>query len=459
MHYLDFLSEPQTNLIFQRKSNKTNFGGILFIVFVFIMSYISTAYIIDYLYNDKYIVEYYSLFNTTINKKDKLNEDPELNPTINFAFELTDQHGNILSDNFKLYSKNIELKRNEYYEFKVSDFNIGLDYENYEREKIYEGEDYLQLIIKYNGFELNHQSDEAPLNKENKNFEFIQYFYPKECKWIFLDWEVIKYREEKGVPKLFNLFQIQDDEYISGFISSSKEVTMSKLISDNNILSIKMLNYHNKYTEYKRKKIGVLDLVSKLGALFSTFYFCFSCALRFYSNTFNNYKIVENILKTNLINMKEIELSNNINNSFKKNNNANISNKGKEKEVDNNSENNSNRSIPLLNTNLLDINDLNSDLEDNDNEEKNPLQNLPKFSFFHYLFNNIYFDCCDKIKKQEVINVYNQIIQKYFSVEKIILNQIKLEHLFKDYKWNNALLNNIENNILFMKLKKILKLF
>ena len=80
----------------------------------------------------------------------------------------------------------------------MSEFEIYLRYDDYEREKYYAVGEYLQLKIKYSGFELNHQSDEAPLIKTDKKyFEFTHYFYPKERKWLFLDWEVIKLRRKK----------------------------------------------------------------------------------------------------------------------------------------------------------------------------------------------------------------------------------------------------------------------
>ena len=41
------------------------------------------------------------------------------------------------------------------------------------------------------------------------------------------------------------------------------------------------------------------------------------------------------------------------------------------------------------------------------------------------------------------------------SVDYILYNLIKLENLFKDYTWNNPTLNNLENNDLLIKLKKI----
>ena len=51
----------------------------------------------------------------------------------------------------------------------MSEFEIYLRYDDYEREKYYAVGEYLQLKIKYSGFELNHQSDESlflPKRKE-----------------------------------------------------------------------------------------------------------------------------------------------------------------------------------------------------------------------------------------------------------------------------------------------------
>ena len=38
----------------------------------------------------------------------------------------------------------------------------------------------------------------------------------------------------------------------------------------------------------------------------------------------------------------------------------------------------------------------------------------------------------------------------------IIYNQMKLENLFKDYKWNNPELNTIENNKMIADLKLLI---
>ena len=45
MHYLDFLNEPPKIYIFQKEKGKTNFGGVLFFIYIIIMIMISLIYI------------------------------------------------------------------------------------------------------------------------------------------------------------------------------------------------------------------------------------------------------------------------------------------------------------------------------------------------------------------------------------------------------------------------------
>lgn len=90
-------------------------------------------------------------------------------------------------------------------------------------------------------------------------------------------------------------------------------------------------------------------------------------------------------------------------------------------------------------------------------DEDRPLEEFPKHSFFEFFYNNIYCKCCKKRKNQEIINVYNEILFKYFSVDTILYNQIKLENILKDYHWDNPTLYSIEKNNLIIKLKRIIK--
>ena len=43
------------------------------------------------------------------------------------------------------------------------------------------------------------------------------------------------------------------------------------------------------------------------------------------------------------------------------------------------------------------------------------------------------------------------------SIDSLLYNQIKLENLFNDYKWNKNILNNIQINVMVNQLNNIWK--
>ena len=105
MHFLDFLSSSPKFFIFQKETAKTNFGGILFLIYIIVMISISLAYIVNYAVNDKYTYEIKIIDNTTNNEPinifseesplEILNEDDELNPSINFSMVMPNTYGYI----------------------------------------------------------------------------------------------------------------------------------------------------------------------------------------------------------------------------------------------------------------------------------------------------------------------------------------------------------------------------
>ena len=121
-----------------------------------------------------------------------------------------------------------------------------------------------------------------------------------------------------------------------------------------------------------------------------------------------------------------------------------------------------NKSQPLISKksheeeNKININNsMNEEIfEENKINETSPFT-LNKLYFYHFYFNNIYCICCKTIKNQERINITNEILYKYLSIDHLLFNQMILEKLFKDYKWNNPSLNNIQNNKMIIKLKNI----
>ena len=54
-----------------------------------------------------------------------------------------------------------------------------------------------------------------------------------------------------------------------------------------------MNNNHKQYTEYKKNKKSILDVLADIGALFSTLFSVFTSIFNFYSKNFDNYKIIK----------------------------------------------------------------------------------------------------------------------------------------------------------------------
>ena len=78
----------------------------------------------------------------------------------------------------------------------------------------------------------------------------------------------------------------------------------------------------------------------------------------------------------------------------------------------------------------ININDENND----ENEEKKATTSIKFYDFFVHLF---YSKCCGYSKKHSLIDSYNNIITKYMTFDNLFYNQIRLENLLKDYKWND----------------------
>ena len=58
LHRIDFFSNSPKNYIFQNSSNKTNFGGVLILIYICLFIFIFTYYIIEYKLKEDYSIEY-----------------------------------------------------------------------------------------------------------------------------------------------------------------------------------------------------------------------------------------------------------------------------------------------------------------------------------------------------------------------------------------------------------------
>lgn len=480
MKNIDFFSEPPKIFIFQKKTNQNTFGGFLFIFYMIIMLIISSIYIFDYILNSKYSIEYSLYKNTTgleMKKRVPCRNDlvhSDINPIVNISFELyySDENDNrTLSERFQIIDdKGNRIKRGTFIQRKVTDILIDIIYLCDDRDCALNENDTTKynycLEMRYDGFVLDHQSDSSPL-KKNENIIFKNY-YIFDFDRLYMEniyWETIKYKEERGLLGLFDRMIGNKNEYISGFFTNSKKdfLGINPLYNSEELGYYKTLNYFNmineqtEYIEYRRKKISILDIPAKLGSLFTTLYYCFFYIFKFYSRNFDNYKIIKRII------------SNNNNNSFINNSKSNKKNESN-KQLDISiypSDSPDIISVYKLNSNPVTNKELNfKDLKNNNINKDNNLANsfdekkkikYEKMSFILFCLNDINSKFGCKCKGQELINISNQIMKTYFSIESILYNQIIIDNLLKDYKWNKPDLKNIENNELIFKLLNNLK--
>ena len=85
---LDFLSSPPQMYFLNKRTSKTIFGGILFIIYIILIMDIFIFYTLNFYYNDKYDIKYSLYKNFTENNQDNNNKIEELNPILNFTIDL-----------------------------------------------------------------------------------------------------------------------------------------------------------------------------------------------------------------------------------------------------------------------------------------------------------------------------------------------------------------------------------
>ena len=462
MNKIDFLSGSPDIFIFGQKSNKTQLGGYLTMIYFIIVLIISIAYMYDYYANNKYSVLYIHQRDIlTDEERKKIVEDENLNPEITFKIKLTNSNeksfylcqskGNNYFDYFNI-SEECEYKSKVYdFYFMImykcsEDFNCTLREEDKKSVNLYE------FAFNYSGFKLERQNEESPLQKTYVT-DFLSFSINDKLTFYEMKWKSIKYTEEKG---LFGTFEKnilgKSNEYYGGEFLYNQVLSVDKVNAYRNLekaLNARLLNIfrvnplEEQFDNYIRTKKGIFDPISLICSLSLTIYNGLILVVRsFYSKYFDNYKIIENFFFNNKKDLNK--------NKIKYNSDKAI-------ELSSDFYNKEN----LLETNTNDNEDIltmkGKDNEYNTNNEKKE-RIFPKLSFYDFIFNNIYCKKCCTSKKQDLLEICNKIISKYYTMDYIIYNQMRLENLFKDYKWNDPGLNIIENNEMINELKLILNI-
>ena len=359
--------------------------------------------------------------------------------------------------------KKKQIQRDEIIERRINDIHIVVLYKCLENETYCDIDEkdkraFYQLLIYYQGFLVNPRST-IPIIKQGKNifhndiFNFNQDFIFDES----FKWKIIRVEETKGISRLFDIFKEEEEEdikendiYIGGRLekyykdiyssdSGYSLVKNTRLMTNIYIYGTKRINAYN-CENYVRKETSLLDVYAKVFSLWMSLYsgisFLFS---KLYSKSFDKYKIIDTILNNNIKNFSKNKIQ------------IQKINQLQEIQIQDNL---------LENVPFNDKNDVKGDENDNLNNIENFIDKndkkdifLPKRTFMDFIYNTFYFENKCRSEKQELICACNNIVLKYYSVENILYNQIILENLLQDYKWNNPELKNIINNNSFADLK------
>ena len=369
--------------------------------------------------------------------EDELNQinrnDKDLNPTINLEFIVAEEPYPF-TKNLKLFDNENERFFDKYLEKNITSFNVSVLYEcednNCTISNIYAERLTFTVSMILTIFTINHQKEESPF--ENLLSVYVNRFYFYNKTDVTWDWYNIIYKEKKGFFK-------QEETLYRGYPNDIfKTFSKTNIFNINGtyykeLLDFRIDNAHHIEEIYERKAKDIFDYIAIVLSYFSNGYFILKNIFLFYSKNFNNYKIIEKILSkgNNLIDYK-IPLEDYIipiNSNSRSESENDIGYKDGEDLLDNKTE----KEDELINT-YKGTEDIGNGIS------------FKKIRFIHFFLNNLYCKCCSKINTQEILNISNKILYKYISVDSIAYNQILLENLFKDYKWNNPNLRNIYNN-------------
>ena len=212
MHPLDIISQSPNLYLFQKESNKTNFGGFLFLVYLVLIILIFIYYIVGYCRNPSYSIQSFTHFNYKTEKEiEERNNDPIYNPNIDFNITLSyyvNKTDHDISNRFKIfeYDKSRFIDLNSKFNAKINDFNYFVvfkcdnfscnnyfDYiETFEKNNITE----FYLNFEYLGFTLEHQDDYEPI-KNNSIFYRNYQLNLNSTRFITNNWRTIIYTEKK----------------------------------------------------------------------------------------------------------------------------------------------------------------------------------------------------------------------------------------------------------------------
>jgi len=234
MHCLDLISGPPKFFIFQKESNKTNLGGVLFFIYSLIVIIITLFYIHNYSKADIYSFSSYEINGIAITEEEKnkrLNSS-FYNPAFDFSFELENSQDEILSSKFIIYDTNQKhkeyfLERSKWYKRNVNDIQLAIFYDcnpnncsSIKESDLFPTFFSYYFTMRYKGPFLAHY-DKYPINNiidrfNNNSFISNKYSFSFNTPTFYsIFWESIEYNDQIGIfDKLFD--RKRKNKYVGG---------------------------------------------------------------------------------------------------------------------------------------------------------------------------------------------------------------------------------------------------
>ena len=484
MRKLDFLSQSPNNFIFQKESNKTTLGGVFSAIYLILIFVIFLYFRAIYGFSEPYEITSFISEEKIIkdDEQKKFIESEKYNPIIPMKFSLTDGKGNNLSDKFIIVDNpnNVTIERDKIINKRVDDIFFDILYKcddtNNTNKTACEIEEkdkstYIFIFkIQYQGFFFLPQNNVPVIQLQGNNFHSVDHAFNPDVKLRkVIRWTITRYEDNKGLSQIFDYFKEKEPENIKEnnvFIGGSFEDDDTIIIDKNTFFkprkntklllvveSVKLGPTYNLvlYKDFKRKSKSILDCYANIFSIWISLYNLFTFLfLKLYSKSFDKYKIIENILSRQKENLLLINESRFHEEKIKENNKGDIL-------FEDSSENENNDDQILINDSNITKEKEIFDLEDNNNffrkfNEQERI--LPKLNFLDFFNDTL--RICRNYKRQQLLLACNKIMYKHYSVENILYNQIMIENLLRDYKWNNPELKNIFNNNSLHYLKIIL---
>ena len=315
----DLLSDAPKNIIFGNHSNKTNIGGFLTFVLLISVLIIFAYYLIVFITEADYSIQY-ARYEKYLSKKEqnKMLNDIRYNPYLTFYFDLMDILGKSLPEDFLILNGTGGqfIPRKEKINKRVTDIiDLKILYKCNDTINISASDECIPptLLVNFNVnytlFNLDHQNSTSPLYiMKDKLLGYTLRLIPDETLFITETWENVKYNPDPGLTKLWNNLKgidIEQQKYIGikRMISDSiinPYVDQIYIFNNTKYRLMGRLEYVvdlNHYDEYTRTKKSFLVLISNVYSLSLGAFKILTLFLKFfYTNNYDNYKIVEKLL-------------------------------------------------------------------------------------------------------------------------------------------------------------------